>query len=91
MYLLKYFFSLYRLIEKELCAIGYPITSWARAIAIFIMHSKNELLNSRLNDQQLLGKLEDFKRIFPEIGGNIVAEDLRYNHSLLTDFLEEPR
>lgn len=74
-----------------MCAVGYPITSWARAIAIFIMHSSNELLNARLNDQPLLSKMENFRKIFPESGANMIAEDLRYNNILLTDFLKEPR
>ncbi|KAI1728879.1 eukaryotic mediator 12 subunit domain-containing protein [Ditylenchus destructor] len=83
--------GLYRLIEKELRAVGYPITGWARAIAAFIYHARSELLGAQLNDQPLLGSIDEFRKIFPESGAALSPDDLKYNNLLLTDFLKEPR
>lgn len=78
--------------EKPLCAKGYPITAWARAVTLFIFHAKDDLVAAGLETEPLLGDYEEFKRIFPESGaGHTAQSGLKYNSLLFTDFLKEPR
>ena len=56
-------FSLYRLVEREIRARDSPITCWARSIAVFVYHARQQLKKGKLTDQKILGGNADFRYI----------------------------
>ncbi len=57
----------HRLVEKELSATGYPISGWARCIAIFVLREER---TPRRQAQRpgLLGSVDQLKAVYPESG-----------------------
>ncbi|CAJ0583249.1 unnamed protein product, partial [Mesorhabditis spiculigera] len=77
--------GLYFMIEREIRARDYPITGFARAIAVFIHHAAEQMMKSEMISlEEYSGRHADFGHIFFH-GHGITSHSVRYDENFFSD------